>query len=57
MQEISYLSTEEPKEQHQGEGELVEYCDEILFQFFSYLLSNHREICWSSRILDYLQVL
>ena len=58
MQEKSFLPSEEPQEQHQGEGAQGKYCDKILFpQFLSYLLSNHREIWWASSIIDCLQVL
>ena len=52
MQENSFLAPEVPKELHQGEGALGEYCDEILFQVLRYLLSNHREIYWAAPILD-----
>ena len=58
MQEKSFLPSEEPQEQHQGEGAQEILRRNLLSQFrLSYLLSDPREIWWASPILIYLQVL
>ena len=57
MRENSFLQSEEPQEQHQGEGAQEILRRNLLSQFFSYLLSDPREIWWASPILIYLQVL
>ena len=57
MQEKSFLPSEEPQEQHQGEGAQEILRRNLLSHFLSYLLSDPREIWWPSPILIYLQVL
>ena len=57
MQENLCLPSEEPQEQHQGEGAQEILRRNLLSQFLSYLLSDPREIRWASPILIYLQVL
>ena len=57
MQEKPFLPSEEPQEQHQGEGAQEIMRRNLLSQFLSYLLSDPHEIWWASPILIYLQVL
>ena len=58
MKENSFLPSEEPQEQHQGEGPQGILWQNLLSSISQlFIVRDHREIWWASPILDYLQVL